>query len=380
MSIRVLVVDDSRFFRVRVAEILNADKRLEVVGVAENGLQALEMAAKLKPDVITMDVEMPVMDGITAVKRIMSEFPTPVLIFSSFTTEGAKITLDALDAGAVDFLPKRIDDLSKDQDEARRHLCSRVWQIGAQGRRNQGAKPVSPIPTAATTSSPVKSRESSAEMEKTALPFATEKKGAVADIKLQMKPGDLSKYGVLAIGSSTGGPVALQEVLSKLPESFPLPILLIQHMPSSFTHAFGLRLDKLCKIKVKEAEDGDVLMPGVALLAPGGKQMVVEGRGGNTVVRIQDPVAGQTYKPSVDITYTSLEKTYSGEVLAIVLTGMGADGREGAKLLKRGGSNVWAQNEATCVVFGMPGAIVESGLADQILPLKDIGTQLVAGI
>lgn len=383
MSLRVLVVDDSKFFRTRVSEILNADSRLEVVGIAENGLQATELAAKLKPDVITMDIEMPVMDGITAVKRIMAQTPTPVLIFSSFTTQGAKVTLDALDAGAVDFLPKRMDDLAKNQEEARRNLCNRVWQIGTQGRRKIGARAFS-----ANVQESVFSQTSSASARDYAMTTnkpianaqtAAERRGYAADIKLPMRAGDLAKYHVLAIGSSTGGPVALQDILTKLPQSFPLPILLIQHMPGTFTAAFAARLDKLCQIKVKEAEDGDVLMPGVAYLAPGGKQMTVEGRG-NAVIRIGEPEAGQTYKPSVDITYTSLAKQAPGKVLAIVLTGMGADGREGARLLKKDRSDVWAQNEASCVVFGMPGAIVEAGLADQILPLNEIAPQLLAGI
>ena len=366
MAVRVLVVDDSRFFRVRVTEILNADKRLEVVGAAENGLQALEFAARLKPDVITMDIEMPVMDGITAVKRIMEDVPTPVLIFSSYTTEGAKITLDALEAGAVDFLPKRIDDLSKNQDEARRHLCSRVWQVGVKGKHK-----VETMAPGLTQRLPEQGQ---------AVVTTAEKCGPATDIKLRMNPGDLAKYSVLAIGSSTGGPIALQEVLSVLPASFPLPILISQHMPGSFTTAFAARLDKMCKIKVKEAQDGDVLMPGVAYLAPGGKQMIVAASGSSIVLKIQEALEGQTYKPSVDLTYTSLAQVFPGKVLAIVLTGMGADGREGARLLKKDKSTVWAQNEATCVVFGMPGAIVDAGLADQILPLNDIGSQLVAGM
>ena len=357
MAVRVLVVDDSKFFRDRVSEILNEDKRLEVVGVAENGQQAIEMVAQHRPDVITMDIEMPVMDGITAVKKIMAKQPTPVLIFSSYTTQGAKVTLDALDAGAVDFLPKRIDELARTQEDAHRHLCSRVWQVGVKGKHlavNTHALPV-----------------------KTPL---VEKRAPIADKKETMQAGDLAHYSVLAIGSSTGGPIALQEILSKLPASFPLPITITQHMPGTFTNAFASRLNQLCGIQVKEAEDGDVLMPGVAYLAPGGKQMLVVSQRDNLTLKIEEAQAGQTYKPSVDLTYTSLAKLLPGKVLAVILTGMGADGREGGKLLKQGRSTVWAQNEETCVVFGMPGAVVEAGLADQILPLNEIGPQLVAGM
>ncbi|MBP8853469.1 MAG: chemotaxis-specific protein-glutamate methyltransferase CheB, partial [Moraxellaceae bacterium] len=180
-------------------------------------------------------------------------------------------------------------------------------------------------------------------------------------------------YKLVAIGTSTGGPVALQRVLTQLPANFPSPIVLIQHMPAAFTKAFAERLDKLCRINVKEAEDGDVLRPGLALLAPGGKQMMVDARG---VVKILPGDERLNYKPCVDITFGSVAKSYADKVLAVVLTGMGADGREGARLLKQCGSQVWAQDEASCVIYGMPMAIVKANLADAIYPLDDIGRHL----
>ncbi|TPW17978.1 MAG: two-component system chemotaxis family response regulator CheB, partial [Halothiobacillaceae bacterium] len=342
-----------------------------VVGTAENGVEAVELVARLKPDVVTMDIEMPVMNGITAVKRIMSRTPTLILIFSSLTTEGAQVTLDALEAGAVDFLPKRFEDISQNQEEVKGHLCAKVWQIGTDAlRRNLATRPA---PATATLSH-------TASASPHPLPLISDNKGWVEPKRIALVPGALRKFNVLAIGASTGGPVALQEILTRLPATFPLPILLVQHMPSTFTNAFAGRLHNLCKISVKEAEDGDLLTPGVALLAPGGKQMVVEPRGNHMQVRINDPEIGQIYKPCVDVTYTSLARQFSGRVLAVVLTGMGADGREGARLLKKGGSVVWVQNEQSCVVFGMPGAITEAGLADQILPLNEIAAQLMLGI
>ena len=183
-------------------------------------------------------------------------------------------------------------------------------------------------------------------------------------------------YKLVAIGTSTGGPVALQQVLTKLPANFPLPLILIQHMPGSFTPAFAQRLDQQCAISVKEAQDGDELKPGLALLAPGGKQMLLEQRAGRAIVRITESLPGQNYKPSVDITFTAAAKTFPGQVLAVVLTGMGADGREGARLLKQGGATVWAQDEASCVVYGMPAAVAEAGLADAVLPLSEIGAAI----
>jgi len=186
----------------------------------------------------------------------------------------------------------------------------------------------------------------------------------------------IGAYKLVVIGTSTGGPVALQEVLTKLPADFPAPLLLIQHMPASFTPAFAQRLNQQCAITVKEASDGDVLAPGTALLAPGGKQMMLEARGATAVVRVVDSEPGQTYKPCVDITFTSVAKIFAGKTLALVLTGMGSDGCEGARVLKAGGSAVWAQDEGSCVVYGMPAAVVKAGLADEVLALADIGSHL----
>ncbi|HGX91949.1 MAG TPA: chemotaxis response regulator protein-glutamate methylesterase [Candidatus Tenderia sp.] len=348
MPVRVLVVDDSGFFRKRLTEILSADKHIEVIGSAADGKEAIEQVKQLKPDVVTMDIEMPVMDGITAVRRIMESVPTPVLIFSSFATEGAKATFDALDAGAVDFLPKRIEDISRDRETARRQLCARVRLIGARGLAHKQVMPA-----------------------KMAAKRVVHRSPPVASVPRR------GKYKLLAIGTSTGGPVALQQVLTKLPAHFPLPIVLIQHMPATFTPAFAERLNKLCAINVKEAEDGDVLTVGTALLAPGGKQMVLSKQGAQVVVRIRKSDAGQTYKPSVDTTFASAAEVLGGDVLSVVLTGMGADGREGARLLKSKGSTVWAQDEASSVIYGMPAAIAEAGLADRILALDDVAGDLV---
>jgi len=351
MVARVLIVDDSSFFRRRVNEILDADSHIEVIGMAKNGLEAVEQAEKLKPDVITMDIEMPVMDGITAVRKIMQKTPIPTLMFSSLTTDGAQATLDALDAGAVDFLPKKFDDISSDREEAKRLLCARVRLIAARGL---------PRTASVSTSSP-----------------------KVVTKKVSEKPATMpakGNYQLIAIGTSTGGPVALQDVLTKLPKNFPLPIILIQHMPASFTPAFAERLNGLCQIEVREAVDGEALTPGVALLAPGGKQMEIVKRGGVSHIKISEPLPGQNYKPSVDVAFSSVANTYPGKALAIILTGMGADGREGAKKMKQGGSSLWSQDEASCVVYGMPAAVADAGLSDHVLPLSSIGESLARSV
>ncbi len=368
MFIRVLVVDDSRFFRRRVTEMLENDPQIKVIGSAENGAEAVQMANRLRPDIITMDVEMPVMDGITATRKIMATRPTAILMFSSLTTEGAQSTLDALEAGAVDFLPKRFEDISRDRTEASRVLCERVRAVG---RRRLIHPRVTPTAPSAVTVRPA-ARSTLSHMsasEKNVSPTAVRTRSAAVDIPH-------GQIRLVAIGTSTGGPVALQKVLTELPANYPAAILLIQHMPGSFTTAFAQRLDRACAISVREAVDGDRLEAGLALLAPGGKQMTLEGSAGQLRVRISEPLPGQNYKPCVDVTFTSIAKLQSPKTLAVVLTGMGADGREGAKKLKQGGAKIWAQDEASCVVYGMPAAIVDAGIADQVLSLDQVGGAL----
>ena len=360
MAVRVLVVDDSGFFRRRVTEMLEADSDITVIGAAENGKVAVEKVKELKPDVVTMDIEMPEMDGITATRQIMESTPTRIIMFSSLTTDGAKSTLDALDAGALDFLQKRFEEISSDREEAKQLLCERVKELVKQPINLHAPaprKPVAPSPSASTTTSTLHTRPAS----------------PVAAAPTRGKHGGID---LVAIGTSTGGPVALQEVLTKLPKGFPVPIILVQHMPGSFTPAFAQRLNDLCDITVKEAEDGEAIKNSCAYLAPGGKQMLVEGRAGHAVIKIIEAEPSQTYKPSVDITFSSIAKLYPNNTLAVILTGMGADGREGSRALKAGGSTVWAQDESSCVVYGMPSAVTEAGITDRELTLVDVGPNI----
>lgn len=348
MKARVLVVDDSGFFLRRLCEIFDSDPLIEVVGTARNGEQALEKIKDLKPDVVTMDIEMPVMDGITATRHIMASQPMPILMFSSLTTEGAQATLDALDAGAMDFLPKRFDDISHDREEAKRLLCQRVLTL-AQGKAKLQGRGKKKTSTSSSVTPP-----------------------SIKDVK----PSSDGPVKLVAIGTSTGGPAALQQVLSSLPANFPVPLLLIQHMPASFTPAFAKRLDQLCHIVVRQAEDGDRLEPATAYLAPGGMQMTLEGNAGRPVLRIHEAKLDQTYKPSVDMTFSSIANVYPRETLAVVLTGMGADGREGARLLNEMGSIIWAQDEDSCTVYGMPAAVTEAGIVEKIITLSEVGISI----
>ncbi|MDN4503107.1 chemotaxis response regulator protein-glutamate methylesterase [Alteromonadaceae bacterium BrNp21-10] len=373
MPIRVLIVDDSTFFRRRVTDILELDPEIEVVGIAKNGQEAVEQVSILKPDVVTMDIEMPVMDGITAVKKIMASRPVAILMFSSLTHAGAQATFDAMEAGALDFLPKKFEDIARDRKEAVELLISRVKALGRKRM---------PMRRFATRISSEGLASRSSLDSKTAA-ASTRARFAVNKAAVSLVSSN-KHYKVLAVGTSTGGPAALQTLLTSLPENFPYPIILVQHMPGTFTHAFAARLDKICNIKVVEASHGDVLKPGTAYLAPGGRQMLFEGTANRAKVKITDAEASErvTYKPSVDLSFASLARVYGGDVLALILTGMGADGRDGCKMLKTKGAKIWAQDEASCVVFGMPQAVIAANLTDNVFPMsafaKNILTEMKA--
>lgn len=367
MSFKVLVVDDSSFFRRRVTDILNKDPDLEVIDVAINGIDAVEKAIALKPDVITMDIEMPLLNGIDAVKQIMAKAPTAIIMFSSLTHDGAKATLEALDAGALDFLPKKFNEIAKNSDDAGSLLRQRVVQLAR--------KKNSRLPRISTFRSRARN-----EVQNQAA-TAVSKPAAAAQIKRShttLKKSSGKQYKLLAIGTSTGGPVALQKLLTQLPQDFPLPIIMIQHMPAAFTLAFANRLNTLCKINVKQADSGDILKPGCAYLAPGGKQMVIDGSDNSAKLRIlEDDSERIAFKPSVDISFGSAAKVFGGNVLGIILTGMGADGRDGSRLLKNKGATIWAQDEESCVVYGMPQAVTAAGISELSLAIESFPSAIL---
>lgn len=356
----VLVVDDSAFFRRRITEILQQSPNISVVGTAANGREAVAKTLELNPDVITMDVEMPVMDGIQAVREIMLKHPTPIMMFSSFTSEGAQVTLDALDAGAVDFLSKNFSP-SSTYDDAYVLLREKVSSIGLNTNRHTLArKPQEPAAVKPKTP-PVITRSAASTLEPS--------RGTVK-----------GHHKIVVIGASTGGPVALQKVLTQLPANFPLPVVVLVHMPETFTNAYAKRLNDICKLSVKEAEDRDPLKPGQVLLAPGGKQLLIEKNADGAYVKITDSTPEQIYKPSVDVSFGSAARSFGKSVLAIVLTGMGADGKMGAQKLKQSGSTVWSQNQETCVVYGMPMAVEKAGLSDKVMPIEIIGEQITRAV
>lgn len=370
MAYKVLVVDDSSFFRRRVTEILTQDGNLEVIDVAVNGKEAVEKAAALRPDVITMDIEMPLLNGIEAVKQIMAKSPTAILMFSSLTHQGAKATLEAIDAGALDFLPKKFNEIAKNSEDAGSLLRQRVMQLART--KSFAAKRTRTTTPATPTRTPIRLARN----------LTKEKERPTAPIRPSRAFKSTGKsYKLLAIGTSTGGPIALQKILTKIPEDFPLPIIMVQHMPAAFTDAFANRLNSLCKITVKEAAHGDRLKPGCAYLAPGGRQMVLDGTENAAKLKILDDNSERiAFKPSVDISFGSAAKIYNGSVLAVILTGMGSDGREGSRMLKSKGATIWAQDEETCVVYGMPQAVTNAGLSDLSLPLEEFSSAILKEI
>ncbi|RMG35977.1 MAG: chemotaxis response regulator protein-glutamate methylesterase [Gammaproteobacteria bacterium] len=325
--VRVLVVDDSAFYRKRIRQCLEKSPRIEVVGEAWNGEEASRLNRSLEPDLITMDVVMPVLDGIAAVRRIMRERPVPVVMFSSFTREGARATLDALEAGAVDFVPKVTSDNSEGETAGAR-LRDKVLGLVRTGDDEAPALAI----------------------EKASAPVA---------------PPEL-----LLIGASTGGPMAVQEVLAGLPADFSLPVLVAIHMPAAFTVTYAERLDALIPLRVREAFDGMPLRPGEVVIAPGGRQTLVERRGAALKVRVTEDEG--LYRPSVDRLFSSAAKVTGERTLAIVLTGMGSDGTEGARRIHEAGGQVWAQDRDTSVVYGMPQSVVRAGVTDRELPLQAV--------
>ncbi len=346
-AVRVLVVDDSALFRRQVCAILEADPRLAVAGTARDGREAVRRTLELQPDVITMDYAMPVMDGISALREIMARAPTPVIMFSALTAEGASVTLDALAAGAADYLPKIRGREGAVRGQLARELCDKILTIAAARRNFEGA-----AQTAAGLLG----------AERVAPP-----------VHLQPAARD---YRLLLLGGSTGAPLALQGILRQLPADFPLPVLVIVHMPASITPCFVERLGDQCAIRVEEAATGVVPRPGTAYLVPGGCQVALEDNDGPRF-RVDAGDPGTRYRPSLDIGFAQAARCYDGKVLAIVLTGMGSDGVEGARALKEHGATVWAQDEASSVVYGIPMAVAGARLADEILNLAEIPRRIL---
>ena len=341
-QIKVLVVDDSAFMRKVISDLLEEDPRIKVIDRARNGKEAVEKVVKLQPDVVTLDVEMPEMDGLAALKEIMRLKPTPVIMVSSITRKGAEITIKALTLGAVDFVTKPSGTISLDMQVVAQELREKVI----------AAASVAVDKLAGIVSLPI------AEVRK--LPLV--RKGQVE---------------LVAIAASTGGPRAIQSILEKIETTSMVPIVIVQHMPKGFTKSFAERLNEVSKLDVVEGYDNLPLKPNLAVVAPGGSHLIVEyNKMGQLVCRLSDMPPLHSVKPAADLLFLSVADTVGGASLGVILTGMGRDGAEGAKAIRQKGGYVIAESSETCVIYGMPKAAVESGSVDEVLPLYEIPKRL----
>jgi Chemotaxis response regulator containing a CheY-like receiver domain and a methylesterase domain len=374
--IRVLIVDDSAFMRKAIEIILSKDPDIKVVGHAGDGKEALDAIEKLDPDVITMDVEMPRMDGITAVREIMSRKPKPVLMISSVTKEGAETTLRALDAGAMDFIAKPASRVSLDIIHLERDILDKVRAV-AKRRVPSRLKPGLSLSTAGARPSLPPTIQYGVTLRPTTVIAPPGIK--VAD-KVVVKPVGRLVRDVVSIGVSTGGPPAVQKLLSALPVDFPVPILIAQHMPAAFTPPFANRLNNSSEITVKEAVSGEKLCPGVAYIAPGGRHLSIKAALSSMTVLVSDNPKESIYKPSASVLHESVALALGKRALGVQLTGMGSDGLEGIRVLKEKGGRALAQNDASCVVYGMPKAIVDAGLADDIVDIDDMALAIMSSL
>lgn len=350
-KIKVLVVDDSALVRKIITDILESDPDIEVVGTVNNGKTAIYKNDKLNPDVITMDIEMPVMNGLEALREIIQRNPKPVIMMSVLTQHGAEATFKALEYGAVDFIPKPSNSLSLSVDEISFLLIEKVksvynYQLKIPSRDLDNEKEVE-VKVEEETTEPV-----------------------ITDVK-----HDSTK--VVAIGTSTGGPAALVKVFKDIPEKFPSPVLVVQHMPEGFTTAFAKRLNSNSALDVKEAEDGDKLLPGCGYIAPGDSHMEITNNKNGRVVRIYQKEKVSGHRPSIDVLFNSVAKTYGKDSVCVIMTGMGRDGAEGILKVKKKGGYTISQDESTSVVYGMNKVAVEKGAIDDIVTLSKIPQKIV---
>jgi len=365
--IRILIVDDSAFMRKALTMMLTESKEIEVIDTARDGEEAIEKVKRLHPDLVTMDIEMPRMDGITALKYIMKEAPCPVMMISSLTKEGAQATIEALSAGAVDFIPKQMSFVSVEFTQIKEELIAKIKSIvlsrrSALSSLSRASNPRrTPVDTSRPRIAPAKAR--------------TERSSSV-----EVAPSlAYRRARLIAIGISTGGPAALQEVIPTLPGNLHVPVVVVQHMPPHFTKSLAARLDGMSQLEVVEAEDGMAVEAGRVIIARGGRHLTFRTAMNQTV--LTTPEMPETlHRPSVDVMFESASKVYRGRVLATVMTGMGHDGREGARAIKKMGGKVIAQDASSCVVNGMPRSIVEANLADAVLPLDQIGHALARAV
>jgi two-component system, chemotaxis family, protein-glutamate methylesterase/glutaminase len=379
--ISVLVVDDSALIRRVVTDALREDKDIRIVGTAANGELALGRIEELKPDLVTLDIEMPVLDGLRTLPLLRRRWPRlPVIMFSTLTEAGAVATLSALSLGASDYVakPSNTGNFAASRRSVQEQLLPRIHalvkypgagpaQVPRPGARPP-ARPAAPHPPAATRPGPF----APGPHPRAGTPAG----GGPSD----GRPGGATRVDIVAIGCSTGGPEALAKVAAALPATLPVPVVVVQHMPAVFTKMFAQRLDRAVPLSVVEATDGMPLSPGTVYIAPGDHHLEVVKAGASVHTRLHDGPPENFCRPAVDVLFRSVAALYGGGALAVVLTGMGQDGRRGAEKLRAAGVEVIVQDEPTSVVWGMPGAVAGAGLATAVLPLEKIAPQLVSSV
>jgi len=370
---RVLIVDDTITYRTIVRNVLSNMPGIEVVGVAANGKIAMDKIESLKPDVLTLDLEMPVMDGLAVLEQLkQTGSHVGAIVLSSTSMYGANATMKALRLGAFDFVAKPSGKTAEENIQSlRQELCPK---IEAFVRTHQVQAILSGHHTTPTANGSALRQESGS---KNSPASSSEGAKGVADTATSSPPiANTGQIEVVAIGISTGGPQSLNQVLPQLPANLPVPVLIVQHMPPLFTKSLADDLNKRCALHVAEATDGEVVEPGHILIAPGGKQMKVVLQNGQAILRITDDPPENNCRPSVDYLFRSVAEAYGPNALGIVMTGMGNDGTAGGKVLKQAGAQILAQDEATSVVFGMPRMIIQENIVDAIIPLDRIAMEI----
>ncbi|WP_409305443.1 chemotaxis response regulator protein-glutamate methylesterase [Peribacillus sp. SCS-155] len=354
---KVLIVDDSAFMRKLIVEFLSEDNRIEVVGTARNGEEAIKKIPQLKPDVVTLDVEMPVMDGLQALQIIMDQTPVPVIMLSSTTRQGAENTLDAMSKGAFDFIAKPSGSISLDLHKIKSELVEKVLLA---------------------TQADIRILQKSRKIVEKCIGEAAAYCKIEPEITIEGKDWHSGNKKIVLIGTSTGGPRALQTVLSSIPADIPAPILVVQHMPPGFTKSLASRLDSLCKIRVKEAENGEIIQKGTAYIAPGGYHLKIKKAGLSLAISLEQSEPRNGHRPSVDVMLESAVQLPDYSKVAVIMTGMGSDGAKGLTELKKSGyTRAIAESANTSIVFGMPKAAIATSLVDSVADVDQIASTIM---
>lgn len=371
MKIRILVVDDSAFMRKVITDMVHLHKNIEVIDTAKNGQEAIEKVRLLKPDVVTLDIEMPIMDGLTALEKIMETTPLPVIMLSSLTKEGADATIRSLELGAVDFITKPSSVFKINTEDVKNELITKIEMASKISMKTKNI----------TKKIPDSKKEKEDYTTKSNTKPIAEVNSFISDLGMKRGVGGNRIDKIVAIGTSTGGPRALQSVIPKIPGNVNASFIVVQHMPPGFTKSLAERMNTLSELNVKEAEHGDVLKPGWAYIAPGDYHLKLKRNGQDYVIQLSQDDLVSGHRPSVDAMMYSIADLKISNVVGVIMTGMGADGAKGlARVKSENKGFVIAQDEESCVVFGMPKSTIQLGCVDRVVTLTDIANEIIRAV